>query len=179
MAVRIRRWLRSRSGVRIIAATLALLAFAAILGQLLGWWPAVLDRLQGTAGTEGVLPSQVQLAYFTASATNNQVLLAWKSEIETYNQGFNLYRAEAGIPAFTRVNADLIPSQATEVITSAVYEFTDTSVSAGVTYDYYIESIDMQALPTQHGSATVQVPQNGTGPSSDYSERVFLPFIRR
>jgi hypothetical protein len=105
--------------------------------------------------------------------------LAWKSEIETYNQGFNLYRAEAGIPAFTRVNADLIPSQATEVITSAVYEFTDTSVSAGVTYDYYIESIDMQALPTQHGSATVQVPQNGTGPSSDYSERVFLPFIRR
>jgi hypothetical protein len=148
MSIQPRRWPRSKAGRRITAGVLTLLAVTAILGQLLGWWLAVLKHLQGTAGTEGVLPSQVQLAYFTASAADGQAAVSWVTEIETYNAGFNLYRAEQGGVSPVRVNTDLIPSQATEASTSASYEFVDSSVSENSSYEYRLESIDQQSLPT-------------------------------
>jgi hypothetical protein len=178
MSIRVRRWLRSKAGHRIIAGVLALFGVAAILGQLLGWWPAVLKQLKGTAGTEGVYLSQVQLTYFTASVVNGQVVISWATEIETYNAGFNLYRTDQESTALIQVNADLIPSQATEDNPSASYEFVDSSVCENKSYEYQIESVDMQSLATYQNSATVTVPQSGTCPSFEATNVVFLPLVR-
>ncbi len=179
MSTSIRRWARGRTGRRIAVGGLALLVTVVVAGQVLGWWPAILDNLQGTAGTQGVYPADVRLAYFNVSVVNGQAVIEWATEVETHNQGFNLYRALEGDPAFVQVNGELIASQATEITPNATYRFIDPAVQATATYEYRIESIDMQSLPTYLASATVHVPTSNADPSSGNLSRVYLPSIRR
>ena len=50
-----------------------------------------------------------------------------------------------------------------------------TRSSPDMTYDYRLESVDLQALPTYHGQITVEATANQV---PQLEHRVFLPFVR-
>ena len=162
-------WSSRRSGRHLFLLGLALLALSP------AWAAADAASPQANAADpEGVFPSQVILASFAANSVDGEIVVAWDTELEQFNSGFNLYRAVHGTSQFARVNGDLIPSLVQQGPGSAAYEFVDGSVTAGTTYDYRLESIDFQALPTYQGLITVEATASQP---PQVSHRVFLPFV--
>jgi hypothetical protein len=78
------------------------------------------------------------------------VLLAWATESEIDNAGFNLYRAEAENGSYIKINTALIPAKGSTTQGGA-YEFVDTGVRNGKTYYYKLEDIDLSGKNTLHG----------------------------
>jgi len=70
-------------------------------------------------------PTPVVLAAFTASPTDEGVLVAWETVQEIHVIGFNLLRAHADDGSFTLLNATLIPAQASGSSMGASYQFLD------------------------------------------------------
>ncbi len=102
-------------------------------------------------------PTAVTLASFDASSSGDAIHLAWETGSELNSVGFNLYRAEAAGGAQTRLNAALIPSAAPGGAQGATYEYVDESVSAGVTYHYWLEDVAADGSSTMHGPVSAQV----------------------
>jgi hypothetical protein len=136
---------------------------------------AVADAAPSQDGSivEGVFLSQVVLTAFSATPTNGQVVVNWEAEPEIYNMGFNLYRTDHDTHLVTRLNSALIPSQVPEGATGAAYQFIDPSAPSGTGCDYWLESIDIQGLPTYLGKIP-QVPDA----APLVLHRVFLPVIK-
>ena len=67
------------------------------------------------------------------------------------------YRAESASGAQTKLNADLIPSQAPGSSQGALYEYLDANVASGRTYWYWLESVDISGATTLNGPVTVDV----------------------
>ena len=172
------RWLRSKAGKGALAGLFAVLLIVLVAGQLLGWWPALADVLRGTAGVQGVQPSQVVLTYFGGEAATSQVTAFWETEIEVNNQGFNLYRSEPATGAFVQLNSDLIASQAQGGPAGASYQFVDPAPPGGAV-EYRLESLDAQGMTTYLGATIVEVDQPDVPPQSPTTHRLFLPLIRR
>ncbi len=123
----------------------------------------------------GVFPSECKIASFAATMENDQVVVRWETEVEQYVKGFNLYRAPHDTGTFVKVNADLVPSKVEQGPGSAGYQFLDASVVSGQSYDYWLESIDFQALPTYQGTTTIKVvPGRSPQPANHH---IFLPFV--
>lgn len=99
----------------------------------------------------------VSLASFTADAQADGVHVGWETTSEINNAGFNLYRAESASGAQTKLNADLIPSQAPGSSQGALYEYLDANVASGRTYWYWLESVDISGATTLNGPVTVDV----------------------
>jgi hypothetical protein len=96
-------------------------------------------------------PSAVTLASFTAAPAGKTIVLDWQTATEFDNLGFNLYRAETADGPRTKLNADLIPSQAPGSPTDATYQFVDSGVKPGITYSYWLEDADVYGAATLHG----------------------------
>lgn len=99
----------------------------------------------------------VTLASFTATGHDSYVLLEWETASEIDNAGFNIWRSEAEADPYTKLNADLIPTQGGPT-TAASYSYLDDAVTNGVTYWYKLEDVDLYGVGTMHGpvSATPQ-----------------------
>ena len=97
----------------------------------------------------------VTLASFVAEAQADGVGLSWETTSEIGNAGFNLYRAASTSGPQTRLNADLIPSQAPGSTQGALYEYLDSSVVAGQSYWYWLESVDVSGATVLHGPVSV------------------------
>jgi hypothetical protein len=106
-------------------------------------------------------PTAVKLLSFTASAQAGHILIAWETESEYNNLGFNLYRREIGTEEYILLNEALIPSQA-PAGGGAAYSLLDKDIEAGVTYEYLLEDVNFENVRTQHG------PIQATGPYSLY-----------
>jgi hypothetical protein len=89
---------------------------------------------------EGALP--VKLSHFTVSRTDGAVIIKWRTESETNNLGFNLYRSENRQGKYVRVNSRLIAG-AGSTDKPHTYQFVDENILAGKTYYYYIEYISL------------------------------------
>jgi len=89
---------------------------------------------------EGALP--VKLSHFIASRTSEAVIIKWRTESETNNLGFNLYRSENRQGKYVRVNSHLIAG-AGSTDKPHTYQFVDEGITAGKTYYYYIEYISL------------------------------------
>jgi hypothetical protein len=136
---------------------------------------AVADAARSEGGpiAEGVYIGEVVLASFAATAAPGQIVLGWETEIELNNRGFNLYRVQQHSYELIKLNSALIASQASGG-QGAAYEFVDTSGMPGSRYDYLLESVDMQGLPTYLSTTTAQVPAEG-----QVSFRAFLPMVSK
>jgi hypothetical protein len=97
-----------------------------------------------------VEPTLINLSSFTAKANNGRVKLAWITESEIDNVGFNLYRAESESGEFSKINAALIPANGSST-QGAAYEFPDTNVQNRKTYYYKLEDIDLNGNSSTHG----------------------------
>ncbi|MGB9299279.1 MAG: hypothetical protein WCD51_01670 [Anaerolineae bacterium] len=89
----------------------------------------------------------VYLLYFRATGEEDRVVLQWETAQELDNLGFNLHRAE--VPELIeaqKLNQWLIPSEAFGGVFGASYSYQDTDVVEGVTYYYWLESVDMHSV---------------------------------
>ncbi len=97
----------------------------------------------------------VTLADLRAEAQSDHVLVTWETVSEANNQGFNLYRSTSPDAAGEKINAALIPSQAPGSAQGAVYTWQDAGVTAGTTYYYTLEDLDLSGAASLHGPVSV------------------------
>jgi len=88
---------------------------------------------------DGTLP--VELSLFKALLVNEGIKIKWRTETETDNLGFNIYRSDTKDGKYIKVNATLIKGVGTDA-TPHDYFFTDEDVVLGESYYYYIEDVD-------------------------------------
>jgi len=111
-------------------------------------------------------PTAVKLISFTAAGRPGHVLLSWETATEIDNLGFNLYRRQGGGADYTLVAS--IPSENPGQVEGAQYTLVDEDVTAGRTYEYLLEDVDLGGTRTPHGPAVATVPY-----------AVFLPLVPR
>jgi len=119
---------------------------ASDLGCVDGDWCYVLAEGQWDVVCEQTL---IQLSSFTAKPKSNEVILAWATESEIDNAGFNIYRSESEDGEYIKINA-LIPAQGSTT-QGATYNFTDENVKNRETYFYKLEDVDLNGTATSHG----------------------------
>jgi hypothetical protein len=86
----------------------------------------------------------------TGESAQHQVDLNWQAPSSSTDPivGYNIYRAAAGSAAYQQLNSS-VDAQTTYV---------DSTVQAGLTYDYIVESVDssgVESAPSNEGVATV------------------------
>ena len=100
----------------------------------------------------GVLP--VSLSKFRPERLDDgSIRIAWITESETNNAGFNILRSEKRDGEFTKINTKLIAGQGTTSERTA-YTYTDPSAKPNVVYYYQIQDVSLdgkvQTLRTTH-----------------------------
>jgi hypothetical protein len=96
-------------------------------------------------------PLAIQLATFSATPTDEHILIEWQTISEIDKLGFNLYRAEQPEAEGERLNDAFIPSQAPGSGQGASYSFVDNQVQPGRLYYYWVEAMNVNGQPTRHG----------------------------
>jgi len=102
----------------------------------------------------------VELSVFTAKFEAGTVRLRWRTESETGNLGFNIYRSDTKDGKYVKVNAVLIKGAGTDA-TPHNYSFTDEDVVKGFTYYYYIEDADFSGKTNKSHIIEVTVGKQG------------------
>jgi hypothetical protein len=85
-------------------------------------------------------PLAVTMSAFTATNTENGILLFWRTETEINNVGFGVYRSEEKDGDYVKVG---FVEGAGNWGMPIDYNFTDEKVEAGKTYFYFLESLDV------------------------------------
>lgn len=96
------------------------------------------------------VPTAVELASFACIGHQGRVEVEWATAAEIDNAGFNLHRGLSKEGPFTRINRSLIPARGS-AIEGATYRFNDEDVTAGITYYYCLEDVDVRGRGTMHG----------------------------
>ena len=91
----------------------------------------------------------ITLSSFTSVAKAGQVMLAWSTESEIANAGFNLYRSDSEGGEYAKINGSLISAKGSPT-QGASYEFIDTNVQNRKTHYYKLEDIDLNGTSTFH-----------------------------
>ena len=107
-------------------------------------------KIVGTVTNCGDISLPVELSMFEAKAGDGVVLIVWRTESETDNLGFYLYRSTHRNGDFTRITKELIKSQSQNG-GAAEYKYLDSSVRNGVTYYYKLEDVNINGERTMHG----------------------------
>ena len=107
--------------------------------------------------TEG---TRVEMGLMNADRHDGFIVVKWATESEIDNAGFNLHRSLSKDSPFVRINNEMIPADGDE-LQGGSYSFVDNDVVDGLTYYYWLESIDLDGIGTVHGPITV-----GAGKSS-------------
>jgi hypothetical protein len=113
---------------------------------------------------EGPLP--VELTSFVAIAGNCQVQLQWRTESETDNDHFVLYKRAAGTKNFDAITQ--IPGHGTVSIPQE-YNYIDHSVLNGITYEYQISDVDINGRETRHNLTVSATPSPDAMVVSEYA----------
>ncbi len=110
-------------------------------------------------------PTAVDLVSFEAQANRGAIVANWETASEIDNLGFNLYRAESPKGRQVRLNRSLIPSQVPPGSpTGAIYTFRDARIRTGVTYYYWLESVDVRGTTKLYGPVETNSESSRTRP---------------
>lgn len=113
-------------------------------------------------------PTAIQLLYLEAHGQGDAILLQWETALELDFAGFQLWRSSSSTRADAQlVSSALIASQGT-ASTGAIYRFTDTHLSRGVEYTYWLQQIAANGSGEDIRSTTLTLSYN-----------LYLPFIDR
>ncbi|MDK9700521.1 MAG: T9SS type A sorting domain-containing protein [bacterium] len=122
-------------------------------------------------GNGGVLP--VELSAFTAAVADRQVTLNWRTESETNNDFFRIYRSES---ADVRGELIGVVDGMGNNQTAHNYRFVDSRVVNGVTYYYRLADVDLNGIEALHPTivdATPTANANGRIPTEYALEQNF------
>jgi hypothetical protein len=94
--------------------------------------------------------SGVTLITFDAVAVDGGVAVRWDAREDDNHAGYNLYRSAGRERTAdrTRLNGELITG-------TTPYTYTDGDVTAGTTYSYWLEDVDVSGRTSTHGPAVV------------------------
>lgn len=100
----------------------------------------------------GDIQLPVQLTFFSAAPGNNHIILTWRTESETNNQGFILTRSQDGQAEFHEIASyrtcdALRGSQSTSQRKN--YRYTDHYVFNNITYRYKLIDVDYSGMQTE------------------------------
>ena len=97
----------------------------------------------------------VELSLFTATTTSSDnVILKWRTETETDNVGFSIYKSDEEDGIYTEIA--FVKGSSNSGMPND-YQFIDKSVEAGKTYFYYLEDIDITGEKSKSGIIKVLV----------------------
>lgn len=85
------------------------------------------------------------------------ITIEWQTETEVDTAGFNVYRSLSPEGPYEKLNATLIPSRGSASSGSS-YTFADEAVSAGQTYFYQLEDVEMDNSTTLHEVVAYTAP---------------------
>jgi hypothetical protein len=100
--------------------------------------------------------TNIDLVSFTAIGGQGEIRLAWETATEADNAGFHLLRGDSEAGTYSRITAALIPSEGSPT-GGATYAFTDDGLTAGQTYWYKLEDVDIHGNSTFHGPVNAKV----------------------
>ena len=102
-------------------------------------------------------PLSVDLLWFEAAANDASVTLGWETATEIDNLGFNILRAATVDGPRTQINAQLIPTLVPPGSPfGAVYAYTDSDVTPGATYYYWLQDVDLSGRLGLNGPVDAQ-----------------------
>ncbi|MBU1937028.1 T9SS type A sorting domain-containing protein [bacterium] len=114
-----------------------------------------------SSGTvEGPLP--VEMTTFQAVAGDGQVTLRWRTESESDNDHFVLYKRRTGEDDFHRLTEVLGHGTTTEPYD---YQFIDSWVQNGITYEYQISDVDIAGRETFYEHIISATPSRDIAPT--------------
>ncbi len=107
-----------------------------------------------TTGTSGTLP--VTLSALTASFINseNLVNIFWRTESEFNHLGYRIFRSTDNVLSNATVITASLLNQGTSIGTATEYSYKDTEIEANCTYNYWLESIEIDGSTTFYGPIT-------------------------
>jgi hypothetical protein len=94
------------------------------------------------------------LTGLTACSPTSRVVVEWTTASEINTSGFNLYRSERADGPYVKINAQVIPAS-TDPLVGGQYRFEDVTVTAGQTYYYELEDVELDGASTRHGPIVV------------------------
>jgi hypothetical protein len=103
----------------------------------------------------------VTLTAFNSARARAGIQLSWRTESETNNLGFFLFRSLSENGPFEPVNAEII-SGAGSASSAHEYEYVDRNVDAKTTYWYLLETVDVNGDTTTMGPIECR-PSSGQG----------------
>ncbi|HEY9165328.1 MAG TPA: LamG-like jellyroll fold domain-containing protein [Candidatus Kryptonia bacterium] len=115
---------------------------------------------QFAIGTGGDNSLNVQATDFVATADVGLVTIKWKTRSELENAGFNVLREDAGMKTFKLVSSYTSNDSLRGLGTSSTgrsYDFMDTHVVSGSTYNYKIQSVSTSGTVKDLTTLTVTV----------------------
>ncbi len=106
--------------------------------------------------------SAADLASFCATGYDDYISIEWTTECEIDNAGFNIHRSLGAEGPHTRINDRMIPASGSAA-DGAAYSFIDDAVTAGITYYYWLEDVDVHGTGILHGPVAVTAGSAGHG----------------
>ncbi len=100
--------------------------------------------------------TEVTLSSFTAAGDGQRIEIAWETKSEINTAGFNVLRRDREGATPVTINPQLIPARGGE-LQGARYSLIDSDVTGEVTYDYYLESVDLQGAGTMAGPVSCRI----------------------
>ncbi len=102
----------------------------------------------------------VEFSSFTATTDVNSVTLSWQTKSETGIAGFNVLRRNPASAAFTLIGSYINDDSLRGLGTSATgrtYNFLDSKVISGMSYEYKIQSVSMDGTISDLSTLSVEV----------------------
>jgi len=93
----------------------------------------------------------IELSGFKAVPKGKKIIVKWKTDSETYNEGFNILRSDSKKGEYVVINDYVIPAEGNDAIGVAKYNYPDKDVEIGGKYFYKLVDIDISSVETEHG----------------------------
>lgn len=94
---------------------------------------------------------------------NGSIEVSWSTQSETDNAGFEVYRSLSADGTKTKISRQLISSTGCG-LGGAAYVYTDTEVSPGLTYYYWVKDVDLYGQGRLHGPVSASVSGKAARP---------------